>query len=206
MVAAVLAGCGGSFHDHSQGPEERGGVEFAGPFELVLERVIVARDGVDATLALDEPVFAGDDLALSVSSAQPAYVYVVNLAPDGTSDVVWPHEVPQIVEEPLRIPERSWFRLAGASGPEVVAVIASRDPIPLSRRGREILVAIARHEARRTDLAKLQATHPPGFFANGHATMGIRARGLRTQGGAVRVQSGDDRVVLLLDLDHRPRG
>jgi hypothetical protein len=201
VLVAALGGCGGAYDGYVCG----GVRHLWGPVELFLEGVVVQRDGEETTLALDAPVRAGDDLALWVSAVTPHYLYVVNLAPDGSSDVVWPHDVPQVVDGSMRIPEQSWFRLAGQAGPEVVALVATRDHIPLSARGREILVAIVKQEASRSDLAKLQAAHPPGFFADGHATMGLRARGLRPHGHGARVGATDERAVLLIDLDHRPR-
>jgi hypothetical protein len=171
--------------------------------ELVLESVLVSRDGRPERLSLAAPVREGDGLAFELSAPSPLHVYLVNLAPDGGAKLVWPHDTREVGPEGVRVPESGWFQLTAPSGPEVAAFIGVRAEVPQDEEHLRFLTDLAQREAARTDLMRLQAAEPPGFVGAGFATTGMRAADLRAEGPRVRA-FGHDTVVLLVDLDHRP--
>jgi hypothetical protein len=170
--------------------------------ELALRGVQHVTGGDSARMSLDQPMYSGDETALVLWTSEPVFVYVVNFAPDGAKNVVWPSGSAERVEGLKRIPEGGgYFRLTGQTGQELVAVVATRDEYGLDGDGKARVIGLVESTLARRDLRQLQSALPPGL-AEGHATMGIRAVGLEVQGSSVHAH-GSDPVVMLIDLDHR---
>lgn len=198
-IACGALGCNAYVAVHAGTVSEGAVPTTAGDIELTLDGMWVKRgDGVAKPIALDTPIHTDDELAFAISTSEPLWLYVVNLAPDGSAAVVWVGRTR--AHETQRVPEGGWFSLSAPAGHEVVAFVASRDGQDVS----EPLLSRVRQETRRPDLVRLQSAGPPGFAADGRATMGLRAALLEVLGSGVRVQDDDDDVVLLVDLDHRP--
>lgn len=196
---AVVAGCGGRSYDTYtiDSYEYR-----SSRSEVQLQSVEQLVDGERKRMSLAEPLFSGDKTALLLSVPEPLYIYVVNLAPDGSKNIIWPSHSPRKVSGLQRIPEGGgWFTLTGESGPEVIAVVGTRDAQPLAGAGKDRVIALVEKVAA-TDLTRLQSALPPGVLEAGHATMGVRGHGLSLMGKSVRVASHDP-VVMILDIDHR---
>ncbi len=153
---------------------------------------------------LSRPMHTGDQLALLVESSEPRYLYFVNLAPDGSRKVISAHRGERSHNHSVRIPDSGWLQLAGQSGAELLAVVATRQPLGKGRTAESKLFELVERTAARNDLAKLQSPHPPGFSSAGHASMGIRAHALALHQGTVHVDANDDSTVVLIDIDHRP--
>lgn len=196
---AVVAGCGGRAYDTYtvDSYEYR-----SSRSEVGLQSVEQLVDGESKRMSFAEPLFSGDKTALLLSVPEPLYIYVVNLAPDGSKNIIWPSDSPREVKGLQRIPENGgWFTLTGQSGPEVIAVVGTRDAQSLSGAGKDRVIALVEKVAA-TDLTRLQSALPPGVVEAGYATMGVRGHGLALRGKSVRVTSHDP-VVMILDIDHR---
>ncbi|MEM1034405.1 MAG: DUF4384 domain-containing protein [Myxococcota bacterium] len=167
--------------------------------QLELEGIRVRRDGKVRRLGLDEPLYTGDELAFDVSTPEDTYLYVVNIAPDGTRHVAYPS---LRAKKGTRGPSH-WFRLSAPSGQEVVAVVATRRKVRLNKCGKKWLVRTVVRETKREGMTRVQSTRPPGVGDDGHATMGLRARTLRPDGRSFRVEGTPHFAVLLMDIDHR---
>ncbi len=170
--------------------------------ELVL-RGVEQSGRASKGLSLASPLHSGDKTAFRLSLPEPLYVYVVNFAPDGSKNIIWPSHEPRLVSGHQRIPEDGgWFTLSGQTGQEVVAIVATRDEQSLRGAGaRRVLSLVER--AASSDLTRVQSALPPGLTESGYATMGIRGHGLTLSGKTMRVRS-DDPIVMILDVDHRP--
>jgi uncharacterized protein DUF4384 len=201
-IAALVAGCIVQVRGEVGPPAAD--VVIATPTSVSLDAVLVARDGGEQRLAWSDPVFAGDEIAFVVSAPSPVYLYLVNLSPDGDAKLVWPDQPTLVGPDGTRMPSSSWFRLTEPAGPEVAAFIATPNEIALDEVGVAYLTRLARSESARGDLMALQAALPPGFVGDGRASSGVRAIRLRADGPRVHA-SGRDPVVMLVDLDHRPR-
>ncbi len=203
-VAAGLVGCG-SYQgpgDHDAGWTTDFVSSRSSQSEIQLRKIEQLVDGRAQRLSLSEPLVSGDKTALVLALPEPLYVYVVNLAPDGTSNIIWPSRAPQSVSGVQRIPtDGGWFTLAGQPGQEVIAVVATRDEQALSGSGRRRVIAAVKRASRRR-LTRLQSALPPGLVEAGHATMGVRGEHLALRGDTVSVSSTDP-VVMILDVDHR---
>jgi len=155
--------------------------------------------------AFDQPLYTGDRIALIVHAPDPMYLYVLN-APDG--------EDPRLIHEPtaathgtVRIPEQGWFELAPPAGHELLALVATRDPIDLDGAGGYWLIEEVANATTKSDLTHIQSAKPPDFTEDGYASIGVRGEGLKLRGnGSVSLDPrGHDEVVVLVDIDHRPR-
>lgn len=198
-LSAATLSCGGAYDTYTSDT-----VTYASDVtELQLRYVEQQIDGLSERLSLSDPLYTGDKTALVLDVPEPLYVYVVNLAPDGSRNIIWPSDAPRRVSGVQRIPEDGgWFTLSGETGQEVVAVVATRDEQSL-RGGDKNRVIRAVERAAAKPLTRLQSALPPGLSEAGHATMGIRGTNLRLLGTTVRVASYDP-VVMILDIDHRP--
>lgn len=158
--------------------------------------------------AFDDPLHTGDRVALIVHLPQPMHLYLVN-APDG-EDPRLVHESERAVHGTVRIPEQGWFELAPPAGHELLALVATREPVDLDGAGGYWLMEEVAHTSTRDDLTLIQSAQPPGFTnagaKGGHASIGVRGEGLKLRkNGSVSLDPrGHDEVVLLVDLDHRP--
>jgi hypothetical protein len=199
MLTAV-AGCGGAYSTYSGGGSSC--LYLSDEAEVQLRYVEQEIDGLTDRLSLTDPLYTGDRTALVLNLPEPAYVYVVNLAPDGSRNIIWPSDTPRRVSGVQRIPEDGgWFTLSGETGQEVVAVVATRDRQMLTGTGEQRLISAVESAAKKR-LTRLQSALPPGLTEAGHATMGVRGENLRLLGKTVSVSSYDP-VVLILDVDHR---
>ncbi len=203
MVAlGWVAGCGGggAYDAYTVETHEYGSAQS----QLQLLGVEQLVDGKRERMSLSEPLYSGDKTALLLSVPEPLFVYVVNIAPDGTQNVIWPSGSPRKVSGLLRIPEDGgWFTLTGEAGQEVIGILGTRDRQGLAGGDRDRVIA-AVQKASESQLTRVQSALPPGLVEGGYATMGVRGHGLALQGATVRVTSYDP-VVMLLDLDHRSR-
>ena len=146
----------------------------------------------------------GDKVALVVQLPVPMYLYAVNIAPDGGEQLLNGAHGEGPVEGMVRLPESGFYNLVEPAGPELLALVATRQPIARSDEGRRGLLALVRHTDARNDLAKLQSADPPGIVNGRHASMGIRAETLAlAPGGGVRTRWDGGDVVVLFDIDHR---
>lgn len=197
----LTSGCFYSYH-HQNAPEasEDQAWTTADP-QILFQGVRVRRHGKTRRLKLDEPLYTGDELALDVATPEPSYLYVVNIAPDGTRHVAYPSLRPS---KGTGGPE-SWFKLNAPSGQELVAVVVTHREVKLDKQGKSWLVKTMEREAAREGLTRVQSTQPPDVDDDGYATMGLRARQLVPQGRGFRVEGTPHFAVLLFDLDHRSR-
>jgi hypothetical protein len=153
--------------------------------------------------ALSKPLHTGDQLAVVLEVKSPRYVYILNLAPDG--EVALLTDQPVAVDGGARFPASGWWTLAEPHGLEQIAIVATRTHIPLNKRGIRYIMSLVIATQKRTDLAKFQSAVPPGFSEKGFASMGIRAASLLIDRGSLKIDSPEDDVVVLVDIDHRPR-
>lgn len=199
-LSAAAVGCGGGAYTYTSGSSC--GVHRSDTSEVQLQAIEHQIDGKTERLSLADPLYSGDRTALVLSLPEPLFVYVVNLAPDGSRNIIWPSGSPQRISGVQRIPQDGgWFTLSGQTGQEIVAVVATRDEQALTGSGaRRVISAVERVSEKR--MTRLQSALPPGLVEAGHATMGVRAENLSLFGRTVRVSSYDP-VVMILDIDHR---
>ena len=154
--------------------------------------------------AFDQPLHTGDRVALIVHLPEPMHLYVVN-APDG-EDPRLVQQSPQALHGTVRLPEQGWFELAPPAGHELLALVATREPVDLDGAGGYWLMEEVANASTRDDLTLIQSAQPPEFTRDGHASIGVRGEGLklRASGSVSLDPRGHDHVVLLVDLDHRP--
>ncbi|MEZ4442644.1 MAG: DUF4384 domain-containing protein [Polyangiaceae bacterium] len=152
--------------------------------------------------ALDAPLHTGDELALVLDLPDARYIYVLNIAPNGTQTLLFPADDPERLEGSVRLPRSGFYQLAGAPGLETLAVVASRQPIALDDAGGAYLFERVA-EAEAAELPTIQSAQPPGF-ADGQATMRIQGPGLTLRGGSLRIASASDVVTMLVTIDHQP--
>lgn len=154
--------------------------------------------------AFDEPLHTGDRVAMIVHVPEPMHLYVVN-APDG-EDPRLIHESTRASHGTVRIPAEGWFELAPPAGHEILALVATREPVDLDGAGGYWLMEEVANASTRDDLTRIQSARPPDFTDGGHASIGVRGEGLklRSNGSVSLDPRGHDDVVLLVDLDHRP--
>jgi len=204
LASLGLAASGCFFsHDHRRSAPETSDESTwstADP-QLLFGGVRIRRDGETQRLRLDEPLYTGDEISLDLETPEPSYLYIVNIAPDGTRHVAYPSLRPT---KGTGGPG-SWFKLNAPSGQELVAILVTHREVRLDARGKEWLVKVVEREAARDGLTRVQSTRPPGVGDDGYATMGLRARSLRPEGEGFRVEGSPHYAVLLLDLDHRAR-
>jgi len=200
-LALATTGCFHRYHHHRAPAASEDQAWTTADPQLLFEGVRVRRDGKTRRLGLDEPVYTGDELALDVATPEPSYLYVVNVAPDGTRHVAYPSLRPT---KGTGGPD-SWFKLNAPSGQELVAVVVTRRKVKLDKCGKSWLVKTVEREAAREGLTRVQSTQPPGVGDDGYATMGLRARALMPEGEGFRVEGTPHYAVLLLDLDHHAR-
>jgi hypothetical protein len=198
----LAAGCGPSPAYHSDIPVEQAPRQ-SGPIELELVRIAHHGDAGERRLSLDEPLRSGDEVAFEIVTRETLYVYVLNQAPDGTASVIWPAD-PVMVHGRQRIPAGSWFRLSGRTGQELVGIVATRRALELDRSGDRRWLHRLLLDSASQPLPRLQSVEPPATHQDGFSTMAIRAPGMRVDGGAVLGRSSDP-LVVLVDIDHRPR-
>jgi hypothetical protein len=202
LSATVAAGCGHAEYAYDGGYGHCGLVAHGG-LDIGLRGVQHVRGGESKRMSFHDPMYSGDETALLLWTSEPAFVYVVNFAPDGSKNIVWPSDAPRRVDGHQRIPEDGgYFRLTGATGQELVAVVATYEEYGLTGDGKATVLGIVESTLGRGDLRKLQSALPPGITED-HASMGIRAAGLELDGQTVHARGGDP-VVMLIDLDHRP--
>ena len=197
LVAGMAGGCGGAYTTYDTHE-----TFVASTPEVQLVRIEQQIDGQAEVMSLSEPLYSGDKTALVLQVPEPLFVYVVNIAPDGTRQVIWPSGAPRAITGLQRIPsDDGWFTLTGEAGQEVVAVVATRDRQSLDGAGgRRLVSAVERASAQR--LTRVQSALPPGILEAGHATMGIRGTNLTFHDGRVSVASSDP-LVMIFDIDHR---
>ncbi|MEM9694161.1 MAG: DUF4384 domain-containing protein [Myxococcota bacterium] len=195
-LVGTTTGCFGHYHRHDRAE--------ARAFTMALDAVMVQPKGEKKSkpATLDTVFATGDKVALVATVEQPAYLYVVNFAPGGEAQVVWPSGSPRRVNGRVTLPRGGWFQLSGATGPETVVIVASPERFPLTKKGKANLIREARKETMRSDLIRVQAARPPGFVESGHATIGLRGERLDAAGGlSARVRARFP--VIIIDLDHR---
>ena len=199
LSVAAVTGCGGAYGSYA---DETHFEYDSARSEIQLLKVEQQIDGQAQRLSFSEPLYAGDKTALTLSLPEPLFVYVVNIAPDGTWNLIWPGGQPERVSGVQRIPsDGGWFTLTGKPGQEVIAVVATRDEQPITGAGKQRLLSAVKL-AVNARTSRLQSALPPGMLEAGHATMGVRGENLALSGQTVSVASYDP-VVMILDIDHR---
>jgi hypothetical protein len=154
--------------------------------------------------AFDEPLHTGDRIALVVHAPEPMYLYLVNAPDDQDPRLI--HEPSEATHGTVRIPTQGWFELAPPAGHELLALVATREPVQLEGAGGYWLMEEVAHASTRDDLTQIQSARPPGFIDEGAASIGLRGEALSLQSnGSVSLDPrGRDSLVLLVDIDHRP--
>lgn len=155
--------------------------------------------------AFDEPLHTGDRMALIVHLPTPMHLYLVNAPDDQEPRLIY--ESSEAAHGTLRIPSEGWFELAPPAGHELLALVATRDQVDLDGAGGYWLMEEVANASTRDDLTRIQSARPPGFTDGGHASLGVRGEGLKLRGnGSVSLDPrGEDAVMLIVDIDHRPR-
>jgi hypothetical protein len=95
-------------------------------------RVMVATtDGGERLLGEDESLGNLDPFSLVVRASQPAYLYVVHSAQDGSVQVLFPTATHQRVPAscPVRLPQRRSLYVQGTFGKDDLNVVASLRPL-----------------------------------------------------------------------------
>jgi len=115
-------------------PEDGGvtrGVAAGRPRVAEIGFLVTARTGgAERALPPDATLRTGDRLAFTVTSAESAYVYLLQFFANGTSAVLFPEEgEANQVAGKLRIPPSGWFQLDEEVGDEHFYLIASTRPL-----------------------------------------------------------------------------
>ena len=96
-------------------------------------RMRAKHDRMTMDVAPDDTLHTTDYVELLVTTNAKAYVYVVQIFPDGTSTVLFPDDGDLVLDanKDTRVPSASdeWFQLDDVTGTETVYVIASRQPL-----------------------------------------------------------------------------
>lgn len=155
--------------------------------------------------AFDEPLHTGDKAAVIVHCPDPMWVYLVNVPPTKEPQLLY--EGSEAIHGTVRIPGQGWYELTPPSGHELLVMVASRERLDMDGSGGYWLMEQVAAESTRDDLPSVQSAQPPGFNREGYASIGVRGEGLRLRGnGSVSVDpTGRDSVILIVDIDHRPR-
>jgi hypothetical protein len=136
LLAALLgAGCAGKaevrLRKDSLGDELAGVAEDALAVSL---RVLWRGPQGERPILEGQTLHNGDSIALRVRASQPAYLYIVHFAPDGSAETLFPTaEYDQLPPRcPLRLPLRGSLILQDPVGLEDLRVVASRRPLALA--------------------------------------------------------------------------
>jgi hypothetical protein len=129
LLSLALAACG---HPPPATTQSQGSAQVAASPIDVTMRMRAERKGQKFGVTTDDTLRTGDIIELFVLVNQPAYVYVVQFFPDGTSAVLFPETGDRLVQPggELRIPETgSDLQLDEHTGAENIYVLASREPV-----------------------------------------------------------------------------
>ena len=149
ITAGLLAGaasCGGTTkrttldaHDPRRG-------------ELVLETVAETREGAALKVAEGDTLRTGDKLWFRIRTEGPVYVYVIQIFPDGSADLLYPEQGAVLLSagEEQRVPSdpRQHFVLDETPGLEHVLLIASRERLGEADALLATLVQVIKHQRK----------------------------------------------------------
>jgi hypothetical protein len=146
-------------------------------------RVNAHSGGALQPLAPGQKLRSGDRLEMHVEVDRAAWVYVLQVFPDGTSAVLFPAEGELKVAPgaPTRLPDPGkWFQLDEQTGTEHVVVVASARPLDHADRAAKRVIDEIRRPRR---AAKKKAPAP--------AALSLKTRGLVVVGDdhALRAES-----------------
>ena len=163
-------------------------VDDGSPVDVSLRVEARTAKGVN-TLASGQTLRSGDELALYVSAAEPAYVYVALASADGERNLLTAE--PLKPETERRIPEAGkWFRLDKETGHEDIFLYASRREVPKA----DVLARLAADaEKAKSERRKAQAAtkkpkepkKPSGNVAKSDVNASAETRGLEVVDEAV---------------------
>lgn len=135
-VATLATGCR---HGHDVQNRDVRGDELAasgGTLSVSLRVQMTADGNKDRAVSEGETLRTNDALSLIVRVSQPAYLYVVHFAPDGSSNVLFPTNQHDMAPAscPLRLPARGRLLLLDPAGNEDIRVVASVKPLAVADR------------------------------------------------------------------------
>ena len=205
ILATAAAGCGAS-HKHQKS---------GAPLTLTARLVMRTTAGTERGVAPEQPVFAGDMLAVYFSASEPLLLYVVEQQPGAKERLLQPagSRAPANVETRLPGDSRRWLRLSSSPGRTVLGIVASRE----QRRSEQALFAMVLDVAHSSGADEvtvaIDPTYPvepgsslPPALGVPRRTFRLRSDLLTQSGAAVRASSRGSPLVLVLAVDTRAAG